>query len=174
MAIGVIINGPIGKRGPVNTDAPINSLTTRVAKSSGNGLGGALCDGFVLDTNSNGKYERGLDPVLAFDFNHDGRIDNAEVDRSSRVLNAASNPTTPDGKPNYYYTQAQEMGLTGGDLTAEQLARAGARVVTDTGFGDVNIWSTASVYNFPMGNGQRGSLESVNPNGGFVTPGKVW
>ncbi|MBS2037618.1 hypothetical protein JST97_21705 [bacterium] len=128
----------------------------------------------MLDTNNDGRYERGADAVLAFDLNHDNKIDNLEVARSNQILNGASNPTLPNGKPNPYYTQAKELGLTGGPLTAEQLSNAGARVVTDTGIGGNSQWSTASVYNFPVGNGQRGSLNSINPNGGFATPQKVW
>lgn len=168
-----------GRLGPprpqISSETPINTLSAEVSKTSGGGLFSQFFDdGFVLDTNSNGRYDRGADPVLAFDLNHDGKIDNLEVSRSNGILNSADNPRLPDGKPNPLYAQAQELGLTEGPLSAEQLANAGARVVTDTGFGDNHQWSTSSVYNFPVGNGQRGSLESINPNGGFATTGKVW
>ncbi len=179
--IAQITGGSLGPprppRPPISSETPINTLNAEVSKTSGGGpfnLHELFDDGFVLDTNSNGRYDRGADPVLAFDLNHDGKIDNMEVARSNGILNSADNPKLPDGKPNPLYAQAQELGLTEGPLSAEQLANAGARVVTDTGFGDNHQWSTSSVYNFPVGNGQRGSLESLNPNGGFATTGKVW
>lgn len=175
---GSISGGALAPFRPkISADTPINTLNAPVGKPGSAALGNLanlLNTGFVLDTNSNGKYDRGADPVLAFDLNHNGSIDSMEVSKSSGILNAAGNPRTADGKPNPLYAQAQEMGLTGGKLTAEQLAEAGARVVVDKGTGDNREWAPSSVYNFPVGNGQRGSLDSINPNGGFATAGKVW
>ncbi|MFN8612064.1 MAG: hypothetical protein U0931_31255 [Vulcanimicrobiota bacterium] len=178
MAItGIIgtVDSLIVPRPKIGAGTPINTISTTVTETHLGGFVPSLpADGFVLDTNGNGKYERGADPVLAFDLNHDNKIDNSEVARSNAILNSVNQPTLPNGQPNQAYAQARELGLTGGPLSADQLANAGARVVTDTGSGGDHQWSTSSVYNFPLGNGQRGSLDSINPAGGFATPRQVW
>lgn len=138
--------------------------------------------GFALDTNNNGQYDRGTDGVLAFDLNHDGEVEDKEVSQSKSILNARDNPTIEIfGKEitNPAYAKAQELGLTGeGPLTGDQLAQAGGRVLTDQNDGsDTGIfglpkppeWNTASVYNFPSGNGQQGSLSSLDPMAGYST-----
>ena len=44
--------------------------------------------GYGLDLNNNGRYDRGQDGVLAFDFNRDGRLDKKELTKSREMLRA--------------------------------------------------------------------------------------
>lgn len=166
--------GPPPQAQPLGPQPTINSLNdANVGVEDG---------GFALDTNNNGQYDRGTDGVLAFDLNHDGQVEDEEVSQSKSILNARDNPTIEIfGKEitNPAYAKAEELGLTGeGPLTGDQLAQAGGRVLTDqndgsdTGFLGLPKppeWNTSSVYNFPSGNGQQGSLSSLDPMAGYAT-----
>lgn len=46
--------------------------------------------GFGIDLNGNGRFDRGRDGVLAFDFDRDGRIEQKEVSGTNNMMKAAS------------------------------------------------------------------------------------
>lgn len=47
-------------------------------------------NGYVLDSNHNGKYDRGRDGVLVFDLNRDGRYDQRDVSNTNDLMKAAA------------------------------------------------------------------------------------
>lgn len=174
---------PLPPQGLSGSLAPSRTINT--LNNTNVGAGGLLSkdpNGFALDVNNDGKYEAGTDGVLAFDLNHDGTVDDKEIAQSKNILNARDNPTLSFfGReiPNPAYQQAQALGLAGDQpLSADQIAHAGGRVLvqdgTEGGGGGVlgvlsqrPKWDTYSVFNFPTGNGQRGSLSSLDPTGGY-------
>lgn len=47
-------------------------------------------NGYVLDSNHNGRYDRGRDGVLVFDLNRDGKYDQRDVSNTNDLMKAAA------------------------------------------------------------------------------------
>ncbi|MEW6283159.1 MAG: hypothetical protein AB1758_31400, partial [Candidatus Eremiobacterota bacterium] len=60
-------------------------------------------DGYGLDLNNNGRYDRGQDGVLAFDLNRDGKLSGKEIEESRDRLKAfgGNYDFNNDGKVNF-------------------------------------------------------------------------
>lgn len=136
--------------------------------------------GFGIDLDGDGKYEKGKDAVLAFDLNKDGQIDNNEITASKGILNAVNTPKIKAGPcgqeiDNPAFKKAQELGLTNGPISGDTLARAGGRVLRDKGSNPFTPdWETHSVYDVPMPNGRKGALASVDPIAGNAVTDSRW
>lgn len=123
-----------------------------VRPSGPRGLFGALvgndnrhsAQGYGIDLNQNGRYDRGQDGILSFDFNRDGKMDNKEIGKSREMMRAlsGSNDINGDGKvgclekmkANSLRNQAKKMGIRqnrDGSINKHSIARAGGRVLID-------------------------------------------
>ncbi|MBT9589005.1 hypothetical protein IV102_37070 [bacterium] len=136
--------------------------------------------GFGIDLDGDGQYQKGKDAVLAFDLNKDGAIDNNEISASKAILNSVNTPKIKAGPcgqeiDNPLYKQAQALGLTNGPINGDTLARAGGRVLRDKGDNPfAPNWETHSVYDVPMPNGRKGALASVDPIAGHAVTDTRW
>ena len=133
--------------------------------------------GYVIDTNRNGRYDKGRDGVLAFDMNGDGRIDRRDVNRTNDMMQAATGnfDLNGDGRVNrseYFngrrlQNQYRRMDRNrDGILSAHEMHRAGGKVWVDSSRGGgVGRNELHSVFNMPSGNRWGGSvrLDAVNP-----------
>lgn len=141
------------------------------------GQGGWLFQnkGYGIDLNGNGRYDRGQDGVLAFDLNHDGKIDKQEIEESNQRLKAfgGNYDLDGDGKVNFcerirgqqYQREMQGLDRDGdGRLSAHELAQGGGRVLIDQNRdGNFQPWEQHSPYNFPTPGFGQGSIGYVDP-----------
>ena len=132
-------------------------------------------EGYGLDLNNNGRYDRGQDGVLAFDLNRDGRVTPAEIEQSRERLNSFGGNFDHDGDGRVSFCermrgqgqqrQMQQLDLDGdGRLSAYELARGGGRVLVDGNRdGKFQPWEQHSPFNFPTPGFGRGSINQVDP-----------
>lgn len=144
--------------------------------------------GYGLDLNNNGRYDRGQDGVLAFDFNRDGKLNKKEIGKSRKMLRAFSgnNDLNGDGKVTRtekrqaarYRARMQKMDLNrDGKLSTFELSRGGAKVGVDHNRdGKFGRHETYSPYNIPTPGFGRGRLDFVDParNHTQVNHGWAW
>ena len=133
--------------------------------------------GYVLDTNRNGRYDKGRDGVLAFDMNGDGRIDRKDVNSTNDMMQAATGnfDLNGDGRVGFgeYFKgrslQARYRGMDrnrDGILSAHEMNNAGGKVWIDSSRGGgVGRNELHSVFNMPNSRGWGPSqrLDAVNP-----------
>ena len=150
--------------------------------------GGSPVRGYGVDLNNNGRYDRGQDGVLAFDFNRDGKLGRKEVTRSREMLRAfgGCDDINGNGKVSFseknkarkYRARMQRMDLNrDGKLSTHELARGGARVGVDHNRnGKFGRHETYSPYNIPTPGFGRGRLNFVDPSRGYsqVNHGWAW
>jgi Ca2+-binding EF-hand superfamily protein len=100
--------------------------------------------GYGVDLNDNGHYDRGQDAIIGFDSNHDGKIDQREVEHTNNILSAyggGSADTDGDGvvsakeKLQNASYRAQYAALDkdhDGKLSNSELKAAGAQAWVDS------------------------------------------
>jgi hypothetical protein len=132
--------------------------------------------GYGIDLDGNGRYDRGTDGVLAFDFNHDGKLEDGEIKKSNTILKTMGGnyDLNGDGKVSWWERRRGEQLRKEGEkfdsnhdgvLEADELDRAGAKVGIDrNGDGTFSAHETHSVYNFPTPWFGRGSIDYVDPS----------
>lgn len=105
-------------------------------------LGRDRQSGYYIDSNRDGKYQRGQEEVLAFDFNGDGKLGRDEVTLSREVLLSLGGhiDLNRDGRVTRSELQRSQMlkkqfqGLDqnqDGKLDSQELVRAKARLWAD-------------------------------------------
>lgn len=131
--------------------------------------------GYGLDLNNNGRYDRGQDGVLAFDLNRDGRVTPDEIEQSRQRLNSFGGNYDQNGDGHVSFCERlsgrrqqremQGLDLDGdGRLSAYELARGGGRVLVDGNRdGRFQPWEQHSPFNFPTPGFGRGSINQVDP-----------
>ena len=140
--------------------------------------------GYGIDLNGNGRYDRGRDGILAFDYNRDGKYDNKEINRSREMMRALSgtNDVNGDGKVGCFEklkakglrAQARKMGIRqnrNGGINKYSLSRAGGRVLIDHNRDGKFTGCESrghSLFNLPNNRGFGPSqLDFVNPRCGY-------
>ena len=137
--------------------------------------GGHNVKGYGLDLDGDGRFTRGKDGVLAFDFDHDGKLSDAELERSNNMLKAYGGDydTNGDGKVSWIErlvgqrnaADVRRMDKDGdGRLSSWELDQAGGQVWVDRDRdGRVDRGENHSVYDLPGGWGGR-RLNFVDPH----------
>lgn len=135
--------------------------------------------GYGLDLDGDGRYTRGRDGVLAFDFNRDGKLSDQEIQRSNNMLKAFGGNFDLDGDGRVtWWERMQGQNLKreamrydrnrDGVLDANEIARAGGKVWIDRNRdGKADRSETFSPYNFPTPWFGRGSLGYVDPRNNY-------
>lgn len=144
--------------------------------------------GYGVDLNGNGRYDRGQDGVLAMDLNRDGKVDKNEIEQSRKRLMAfgGNYDFNGDGRVGLFERiqggalrgSMQQYDTNGdGQLQPWEFAQAGGRVLVDQNQnGNFGRGEQYSPYGFPTPGFGSGSLGTVNPfwnqtgvnrNGGF-------
>lgn len=136
------------------------------------------CCGSVMDSNHNGKYDAGVDPVLAMDLNHDGRITRSDLQGSRDRLRAMGGnfDLNRDGKTTLserirgraYQKEMQGKDLNqDGRLDAFELDQAGGRVLIDRNRdGQLTPNESFSPFNYPTGGFGTGHFNYFDPFAG--------
>lgn len=133
--------------------------------------------GYVIDSNRNGQYDKGKDGVLAFDMNGDGRIDRRDINSTNDMMQAATGnfDLNGDGRVNrseYFQGRSLQARYRGMDqdrdgiLNAREMHNAGGKVWIDSSRGGgVGRNELHSVFNMPnsRGWGPTQRLDAVNP-----------
>jgi hypothetical protein len=132
-------------------------------------------NGFALDNNNNGRYDRGKDGVLAMDLNRDGRVSPQEIEGSRARLNSMGGnfDVNGDGRTTVceraqgasYQREMQQYDTNhDGRLSGGEFANAGGRVLVDGNQdGKFQSWEQHSPFNFPTGGFGSGRLNQVDP-----------
>jgi len=143
--------------------------------------------GYAVDLNNNGRYDRGQDGVLGMDLNHDGRVDNREIEQTNQRMKAfgGNYDLNGDGKVNFcerIQGRQMQQEMQGydrnhdGRLDTNEFASAGGRVLIDHNRdGQFGRGEQYSPYSFPTPGFGAGSLGSVDPRfGTSVTGHTAW
>lgn len=134
-------------------------------------------EGYGLDFNKNGRYDRGQDGVLVFDTNRDGKYDKKDVQRTNNMMQAATGnfDFNNDGRTSLgerlqgaaARKRFQQLDTNrDGRLSSEEISQGGGRVWMDQNRnGTISNGETHSVFNVPS-NGRFGRSERLD----FVDP----
>lgn len=179
---GALDNGN-GFNGPAYTDNFSSAYTggTHLAWRDNPLFGGSyqreFTQGYGIDNNRNGFFDRGRDGVLVFDTNHDGKFDAKDVQKTRSMMlsvtqdvdlnndgfiDASERAQSQAMRANY-----RKVDLDGdGVLSTAEIANAGGKVWIDSSQnGKVNKHELHSPYSMPNPNGfgptQR--LDAVDP-----------
>lgn len=140
-------------------------------------------NGYVIDLNNNGRYDKGRDGVLVFDMNRDGKYDKRDVSNTNDLMKAAAGnyDFDNDGRVSCCERRrgaflrckfAQLDTNRNGRLEAHEIARAGGKVWIDKSKGGgISRDELHSPYNLPgrwFGDGSR-RLDYVDPHWGSGT-----
>jgi len=134
-------------------------------------------EGYAIDQNRNGRYDRGRDGVLVFDTNRDGRYDQRDVQSTNNMMQAVRGQYdfNNDGRVtmaermqgNALRTQYGRMDSNrDGVLSTNEIQRGGGQVWVDQNrSGNIQGNELHSAYNMPNSNGWGPSqrLDFVNP-----------
>jgi hypothetical protein len=134
-------------------------------------------EGYALDFNRNGRYDRGRDGVLVFDTNRDGRYDARDVQSTNNMMQAVKGnfDFNNDGRISLA-ERMQGQALRGqyarldsnrdGVLSTHEIARGGGRVWVDQNrSGNIQGNELHSAYRLPnsQGWGPSQRLDFVDP-----------
>ncbi len=133
--------------------------------------------GYALDLNGNGRYDRGRDGVLVFDMNRNGRYDQSDVKSTNDMMKAARGDFdfNGDGKVSLaermrgraLQQQFRKLDKNGdGQLSAHEIAAGGGKVWVDHNRnGHIGKNELHSPFNIPSSyiGGPSQRLNSVNP-----------
>lgn len=136
-----------------------------------------LNEGYVIDQNRNGRYDRGQDAVLMFDNNRDGRFDQKDVQSTNDMMKAAQGnyDFNHDGRVSVG-ERMQGAALRArynqldvnhdGTLSAQEIERGGGKVWVDHdrsgNMQNNEIHSTNAMPN-PRGTGPSQRLDHFDP-----------
>lgn len=135
-------------------------------------------EGYALDFNRNGRYDRGRDGVLVFDTNRDGRYDKKDVQGTNDMMKAATGnfDFNNDGKVSQgeriqgavLRAKYQQLDRNrDGVLSQQEMSAGGGRVWVDSSRGGgVSANELHSVNSIPNGGvfgGRRQEVDFVNP-----------
>jgi hypothetical protein len=134
-------------------------------------------EGYALDQNRNGRYDRGRDAVLVFDTNRDGKYDKKDVQNTNNMMQSVTGnfDFNNDGRISmseriqgaaHRRRYAQLDTNRDGRLEAHEIAQGGGKVWVDRSRGGgVGRNELHSVYNMPNSNGYGPSqrLDFVDP-----------
>ena len=140
-------------------------------------LGWKPNEGYAIDQNRNGQYDRGRDGVLVFDTNRDGKYDKKDVQNTNNMMQSVTGnyDFNNDGRVSLgerlqgaqHQARYRQLDTNrDGVLSAQEMAAGGGRVWTDHNRnGGVSNNELHSVYNIPNANGWGPSqrLDYVNP-----------
>ncbi len=155
-----------------------NMPYARVGDPNWLGMGGQ--QGYGVDLNNNGRYDRGRDGVLAMDLNRDGKIDKSEIEGSRRRLMSMGGnyDFNGDGQVglierlqggSYSREMSQYDQNRDGQLQPHEFSNAGGRVLIDSNRdGKSQPWEQHSPYSFPTPGFGSGSLGNINPHWGHT------
>jgi EF hand len=140
-------------------------------------------NGYVIDLNNNGRYDRGRDGVLVFDTNRDGKYDQRDVSNTNDMMKAAAGnyDFNNDGRVSccerrrgMFLRQrfARLDQNRDGRLDTREISQGGGKVWIDKSRGGgISQDELHSPYNLPgrwFGEGSR-RLDSVDPRWGSQT-----
>lgn len=134
-------------------------------------------EGYAIDQNRNGRYDRGRDGVLVFDSNRDGRYDKRDVQSTNNMMQAVQGKYdfNNDGRisfaeriqGNALRAQYRRLDLNrDGVLSTQEIQRGGGKVWQDRNQnGNMTNNELYSPYSMPNSNGWGPSqrLDFVNP-----------
>lgn len=135
-------------------------------------------EGYGVDLNGQGGYQRGQDGVIAFDRDRNGRVDGKEIEDSNKRLKAFGGNYDLDGngkvsfceriKGQRYQREMQQHDQDrDGKLSTHELSAAGGRVLIDQNQdGKFQSHEQHSPYSFPTPGGGQGSIGYVDPRQG--------
>jgi EF hand domain-containing protein len=139
-------------------------------------------DGWGIDLNNNGRYDRGRDGVLVFDTNRDGKYDKRDVSGTNAMMKAASGnyDFNGDGRVTCFErargralkNQFRQFDRNGnGRLESWEISQGGGKVWVDRSRnGKINCGELHSPYRLPGGLFERGrTLDHVDPVWGSRT-----
>ncbi|MCE7869953.1 hypothetical protein DYH09_06200 [bacterium CPR1] len=155
-------------------------VTQAIPNATYANVAGQNKQGYALDFNNNGTFDRN-DGVLAFDLNKDGKMTAREIEQSRTMLKVFSGDSdlNGDGKVGGLEGMvAQKMREKfaekydrdgNGQLGQNELAQAGARVLSDTNgdgrFAQSEVYTTDNILlNTPAGP-NRAALTGIGSNG---------
>ncbi len=130
--------------------------------------------GYAVDVNGNGRYDRGVDGVLVLDYNGDGKFDDAEVNATGFMMRSMTGnyDFNNDGKVSaeearagqHHRAHFAQLDLNrDGRLSNEELSRGNFGVWQDTnGDGQVSTYEKFSVSSISVPKGV-GRVDGVDP-----------
>ena len=138
---------------------------------------GSNRSGYVLDTNRNGRYDKGRDAVLAFDMNGDGRITRKDINNTNNMMKAATGnyDMNGDGRVTLFerirgnslrHRYSRLDRNRDGRLSAHEIHNGGGKAWIDSSRGGgVGRNELHSVFNMPnsRGYGPSQRLDGINP-----------
>ena len=143
--------------------------------------------GYGLDLNRNGRYDRGSDGVLAFDFNRNGKISDKEIRSSKELLRAfgGNDDINGDGKITICErSKAEKLRKRAarmdhnrdGRLSNDEISRANGRILVDHNRdGRFTETESYSPYSVPNSNGfGRGRIDFVDPRFNYTQVNHGW
>ena len=178
---GTTFPGSIGSSNPTGFQG--NIADAHVGGNQVNWRGGLLPsfqpnEGYALDFNRNGRYDRGRDGVLVFDLNRDGKYDKKDVQYTNNMMQSATGnfDFNNDGKISFG-ERIQGNALRGkyqqldrnrdGVLSQQEMSAGGGRVWVDSsrggGISSNELHSVNSVPNGGVFGGRRQEVDFVNP-----------
>lgn len=173
--------------GPWNNTAPGYQRNIEDARVGGGSIGwrGGVFgrfgfnpnEGYAIDQNRNGRYDRGQDGVLVFDTNRDGRYNKNDVQATNNMMQAVKGnyDFNNDGKTSFaeriqgsiLRARYQQYDTNrDGVLSTAEIQRAGGKVWVDQNrSGNIQGRELYSPYHMPNSNGWGPSqrLDFVNP-----------